>query len=284
MATFSPFQALQSARLNQTVQSSPSTLGSPRVDYRSAFTNARDYWEFARETISAARAGSPDAEFYLWKAIEYCSHTNRQYVELDGKPLTIDESLQLAVKRNQNTDAVQAIYDRCHQFQDDDAGEFGDAAVWLVAAAKAGQPSALVADAERRLAEARDPSDKQDTPPSARENEDPHEFLKRAVATNDPEAIFTIGWYERLMPHMKSSWDGPRSVDALAWMYVGCRHGFDCSATAEWVTMSCVDCQHAESTDALIESIAGQDWPEVQQRALEISNALDAKKWEDLGW
>ena len=203
--------------------------------------------------------------------MQYCTRVSKMYFEASGEPLTVDDGLRNAVTLGRNVEAVQAAYDRCHQFQERDPAELGDANGWLTAATAAGQPSALVMAAERQT---QNPEIDTGSP----------DLLKQAIATLDPEALFMIGWYERLMPNMKSSWSGPRSVDALAWMYIGCRRGFDCSANADWVAVSCTGCQHAESTDALIESISGEEWPEVQQRVLEISAALESGRVDEVGF
>jgi hypothetical protein len=72
----------------------------------------------------------------------------------------------------------------------------------------------------------------------------------------------------------------------MAWLLVACQRGYDCSSKSEWLMMSCTYTQqcasYANPTD-FVRDAAGDDWPDVQQRAREIADSIDAGRWNELG-
>ena len=102
--------------------------------------------------------------------------------------------------------------------------------------------------------------------------------MRTAVQSRDPEALFTIGWAQGFLNQSSSD----KIVNRLAWIYVACERGYDCSSNADWVVLGCSGCD-AGSPDNLMMTIAGGNWPNVQQRAQEINAKLDAGQWSELG-
>ena len=52
------------------VGSATNTSGA--IDYKKAFTEAHNYWDYAHRVLPAAKAGNPDAQFYLSRVLERC--------------------------------------------------------------------------------------------------------------------------------------------------------------------------------------------------------------------
>jgi hypothetical protein len=111
---------------------------------------------------------------------------------------------------------------------------------------------------------------------------DPRQLLSAAVKSRDPEVLFTIGEAQGLLYPANSDTNAAR----YAWWLVACQRGFDCSAGGDWVKNTCAgdpQCASANSPSDLVRSLAGDEWPDVQQRAQEISAKLDAGQWDELG-
>jgi len=258
------------------------------VDYKKSLAGANDYWAYAHQVLPAGKAGNADAQFYLSRALERCDEDNRLYFQRRGQRLTLDEGLQYAVKRHLSIEVAQSVYEKCHQFQENDSAEFGSAADWLAKATAAGQPLAetttasklLVQEMQQNFPRAGDVPNP-NTSPKIENASDPRSLFRSAVVSKDPEVLFVIGDSQGLLDPASSDSNTRR----FAWWLVACQRGFGCSENAEWVKKSCGDdagCRSASSPSDRVRSLAGDQWPEVQQRAQEISAALDADQWDKL--
>lgn len=270
----------------------PNEVGPPAAaSYKAALQNTRDYWEYARRILPAAKAGDRDAQFYLSRVMERCQSDSRMFLQQQGRPLTEEESLQLAATRNLPIDLAQQAYERCHSFQENGTGELGNATEWLGRATLAGQPVAQVTTATRillrrstdRLAKAAGvaPAAVIAVSPDTA-GMDPQELLREAVESDDPEVLFQIGAADALL---HPSIGGDDNTERYAWWLVACERGLDCSPSADWVKNVCyLDPQCASiGPSEIVEYLAGADWPKVQQRAEELKTKLDAGQWDDLG-
>jgi hypothetical protein len=265
------------------------TNASSAFDYKKAFAEAHSYWDYAHRVLPAAKAGNADAQFYLSRVLERCGEDNKMYFQRRGQKIGLDEGLQYAVKRHLSIEVAQAVYDKCHEFQENDSAQLGSPADWLAKATAAGQPLAetttasklLVQEMQQNFARAGGVPNPNANPRIENES-DPRALFRSALGSRDPEVLFVIGDFQGLLD--------PASVDAstrrLAWWLVACQRGFDCSDDADWVKNSCGDdagCRSASSPSDRVRTLAGNQWPDVQQRAQAISAALDAGQWDELG-
>jgi hypothetical protein len=262
---------------------------SVSIVYKKAFAEAHNYWDYVHLVLPAAKAGNPDAQFYLSRVLERCDEDNRMYFQHRGQRVGLDEGLQYAVKRHLSIEVAQSVYDKCHEFQENDLAELGSAADWLAKATAAGQPLAetttaaklLLQEMQQNLARAGGVPNP-NTSPGIESGADPRALFRSALVSKDPEVLFVIGEFQGLLD--------PASIDSnarrFAWWLVACQRGFDCSENADWVKNSCGDnagCLSASGPTDRVRSLAGDQWPDVQQRAKEISANLDAGQWDNLG-
>lgn len=262
---------------------------SASTDYRQRFAKANNYWKFAHEILPAAKMNDPDAQFYLSRVLEGCAQDNKMYFEHKGEKLALDQGLQYASRRHLSVDTAQSVFDRCHEFQENDSTALGVAEDWLAKATQAGQPLAeattaskmLMRELQENLAKAGGVANPNPVSPIGN-GVDPRELLRAAVESRDPEVLFSIGEVQEMLD--------PTNTDAsstrLAWWLVACQRGLDCSSNADWVKKSCGDdpqCASADSSGDLVRTLAGDKWPSVQQRASDISNKLNAGQWGELG-
>jgi hypothetical protein len=260
----------------------------PAVDYKKLYDAAQNYWDVAHAALPAAKAGNAEAQFYLSRVIEQCEIDNKMFFRRRGQTLSLDEGLQLAANRNVSVALAQTIFERCHQFLTSDATELGSSSEWLAKATRAGQPLAEATTASKILLQtmmqnfARDGGvPNQDPKPELESGADPRTLFYQAVKSKDAEVMFMIGEAQGLLYPSRSDTD----VTRFAWWLVACQRGFDCTADGRFVKQACAefpDCQSAAGPTDLVRSASQDKWPEVQQRALEISTMLDAGQWDEL--
>jgi hypothetical protein len=262
----------------------------PPLDYRRKLADSSNYWDLAHEILPSAKAGDRDAQFFLSRVLERCAMDNKMFFRRRGQTLTLDAALQWAAERKLSIDVVQSTYDHCHEFLEGDASKFGDPTEWLAGATDAGQPLAQATTASKLLmknsmvlgAASAGVATEQLSLPQVKSEADPRDLLRAAVASRDPEVLFTIGELQGLLNPANMN----DTTDQYAWWLVACQRGFDCSANGEWMR-NCAnldaDCASAGGPSEAVQRFAGDQWPEVQQRASEISEKLDAGRWSDLG-
>lgn len=262
------------------------------INYRQSWRKSRNDWEYAHQLLPDARAGNPDAQYYLSAIIVNCDTIMDLYFSEQGKPLTLDEGLLKAAKVSQvhHVDQVpqaQEGFDRCHEFREHDAADLGSADDWLNKATLAGQPIAQATTAQRRLFQdfmkaAVSAGTVQATQLTAAlpigGTIDPRELLRSAVKSLDPQVLETIGQVQYLLD--PSSPDS--NVEHFAWAYVACQRGLNCSPTSHWA-QDCPSNCNVSSPAGVMMGWSGSDWPAVQQRAHEINARLDAGQWDELG-
>ncbi|HTV94780.1 MAG TPA: hypothetical protein VME42_02230 [Steroidobacteraceae bacterium] len=285
----SPNHVGQTTEVRVAAANSVSTRGPSSIRYKTAFAESNNYWAYAHEILPAAKAGDPDAQFYLSRLLEKCDQDNKMFFQHKGQKLTLDEGLQFAVQRHLSMASAQSVFEKCHEFQENDPAELGSAAAWLAKATDAGQPLAQATTASKILMQElmQRFSQASGAPnPNASDviesNTDPRELLRLAVESKDPEVFFSIGDVQTLLDPTNTD----ASTNRLAWWLVACERGLDCSANADWVKNTCASdpqCASVDSPRDFVRTLAQDSWPDVEQRAREISAKLDAGKWDELG-
>ena len=80
------------------------------INYSVSLASSRDYWNYALAILPAANAGNADAQFYLWKVIDFCGQPYNKWFEDASKPgrlMTLDGAMQEAASQNAALDIVQ---------------------------------------------------------------------------------------------------------------------------------------------------------------------------------
>jgi hypothetical protein len=267
---------------NENAQSRPD-------DFRTLFQQSTNYWKLAQKILSAANSGNADAQVYLSKTLTYCSELNKFYFQHRGTRLSLDEGLQYAAKRNLPYDIAQKVYERCHDFNDNDTASLGDPAEWLARATSARQPLAQALTASAILMQNSTEQLKKASGVANPDNAhfvagdaDPFALLRDAVRSRDPEVLFNIGEAQAL----RHSANADGNTVRYAWWLVACERGFDCSANADWVKTSCGgtnECASAQDPTDLVRNLAGENWPAVQRLAADLNAKMEGGQWDELG-
>ena len=108
---------------------------------------------------------------------------------------------------------------------------------------------------------------------------DPRDLIRMAVESKDPEVLYVISSLQLLL-HPESSADR-RNLDSLAWLYVACQRGFDCSSYGDPVHLPCAaSSANCAPVPARLMGWANNNWAPVQDRVQDISAELDAGQWD----
>jgi hypothetical protein len=256
--------------------------------YKALFNHSKNYWQLAHELLAAAKAGEPDAQYYLWKAINFCAENNQDYLEQDGKALTLKEALQESNNLTPTQGYVKSVFERCHEFHEKDASDVGSASDWLARATAAGQPAAQAVTAQKFMlqetmqgyAKAGAAPIPITSGPQIDKETNPGELMRAAAQSLDPDALYAIGWAQS---YGNQGTNEEKQVNILAWTYMACQRGLDCSPNADWIVRFCKTCD-APTPDLMMETLSGSNWYAVQQRAQDINAKLEAGQWGDLGF
>lgn len=268
----------------------PGEIGNAPITKSAAVSPAkpRDDWELANRLLRAAKAGDRDAQYRLSTVIDWCNTILDYYFTKDGTPLTLDEGLEKAPNASQKRQAGEE-FPHCHRFQEHNVAlELGSAEYWLERATQGGQPLAQAVTARKMLEQdARNnavplvsnlkgmsitiPSG---APPDRRAVD----LLHAAVKSLDPKVLEIIGDEQTELHGSRMG----ETVDRVAWIYVACQRGLDCSATSQWA-VNCEPKCDVSTPEGIMKYWSFGEWPAVQQRAKDISAKLDAGKWDELG-
>lgn len=247
-------------------------------DYRAQMRNADDYWDFAQGIVGAARDGDGAAQYYLWRALAYCDALYDWYFidHLPGGAIrhrTIDEALQYtATRRAFTADDVRKIQGRCQRLRSEPQIPFGKANDWMEAAIAARYPEAQVMATFRKALESR----QQPTPEAGRSmSEEARRMALDALRTRDPAVIAGLSDVAGIL--------GPNNAEtrnkAWVWRLAACQRETNCDAIADWMRVFCnmdTQCQPYETATDIIRRTTGNDYDEIERRARELNEKIDA--------
>jgi hypothetical protein len=248
---------------------------APPEDYAAQLLAASDYLEFGRSLLPAARSGDHAAQFYIFRALEYCTMEYRAYFGRGPVWRTLDDAMQLATTRwPYDSELVRTVYSRCHTLVETGATEFGEREEWLRMASDGGYPLAQVTHAQNQW-RAKSGADDEATLAARRR------LAGQALRSRDPAVVSAIADVILVPEGQGYEWD------FLAWRLAACQRGFDCSRQSDFVKWTCyadTNCQPYETATDLIRRVTGNDFPDVEARARWINEKLDAGDWEALGF
>jgi hypothetical protein len=256
-------------------------------NYRQELREAEDLLPFAEKLHALAAKGDAAAQYWLSKTLARCGQDYRAaFTELTPKgeqPLSLEEALQ----RNPSQTAGQAASLRKHHRQcaqlvaANPINRFGLAGDWLQAASNNGYPLAQVETASGRALNAARHGGCAGRQTSC---EEARTSALNAVRSSDPEVLVKAGQ----MVHLLNAEGGnptARTLEGYAWTLAGCNRGADCSQEQDWVRAWCTttpNCYPDESGVDFIRRATGTSFAEVERRAQEISQLIDAKQWDEL--
>ena len=268
----------------------PHTPAEP-LDYRRAFRGASDYFALAQTLLPAAKAGDREAQYYLWKTDHTC-HTGHQWlIAPKGQLVSLDDALASAASNfpQLSRDEVRLFYQHCSRFYSQDAATLGNPAEWLERATEAGEPRAEAETAAERLEQERlklvsragGATDPATLLPPIGGGVDPRDLLRMAVQTGTPEVLSEMGTLQAWLNPTTAR--AERLMNYLAWTYLACQQGLDCSDLGEPIALPCAATGPCTSVPTRLMQMAQYNWAPVAERAQQIQTAINAGAWDQLG-
>lgn len=261
---------------------------TPPADFATLFQNAGDYRRFIERALPAAKGGDAEAQNYVAAALRYCDETYRLYFKRRDKVLSVDEALAIWTSRSdyQQVERLKVAAARCGDVYGRSDPAWGSADEWLARAALAGQPVALF----RRGIQIWLEMDTNRAPTFSKPDGSPYTLdearamVRAAARSAHPEVLFELGDMRLLL---KPDVDADGNQDSMAWRYVACLRGLDCRAESEWHRQFCTfdpDCRPDEpGMDYLRRMALQQGIYDLEARAFQISEKIDARDWAALG-
>jgi len=265
-----------------TVRIDPQRPDQPdSADVRAQFRASNDYWEFAERVHEAAKRGDGAAQYYLSVALESCQHEYSAFfyeggISANPRIRTLDEAQQLtATERGSlyTPEDVRDIQNRCQRIMNAKPRPFGKANEWLFAAVKSGYPLAQVRAATMTAVNSIDVAN----PEARRAGQDEARALAfDALRTKDPEVVWELS---STAAFLTGNHPGEVHKRQWTWRLAACLRATDCSSMTEWRRLMCeVDsqCHRDDTVMDVIRRGAGNDFIEIERRARELNEKIDA--------
>lgn len=253
---------------------------TPRpVDFRARLHAAGDYLEFAQQTLPAARAGDAAAQFYLSKALAYCESLYEWYFierSPDGRRRhrTLDEAQQItAVRPYFTADDVRDIQARCQRLRSQDDGTFGASNEWFDAALAQDFPLAQAHSAYMLAIQSTQSGDAAKTRMA---RDQARRLAFESLREGEVAAMLQVA---EVGAYLAGEGYSQSSVQRWGWLLAATLRAAPSVEVQEWVQMACridTQCQPYETPADVIRRKAGNHLDEVERRAREINEKLDA--------
>jgi hypothetical protein len=283
-----------------TVAATPVPMMAAQRSYAADFRTTENLLEFAREMHALAGAGDTVAMYYLYAAHARCGTWYSIYfTDQDNRELTLDEALEREASATLgDPDEDRSLHRQCRHWKESPRADFNDVDTWLEKSANAGYPPAQAYWASHLLTHRGNHEN-----PSAQERVRARELTLAALQSRDPDAYYEAMLnLQRFLPRadveVRRSKDGDDDdidfveseagrIERQAWYYAACFRGVDCGPTSRLVRVRCSHdpaCQPYEDGFDLLRrgphaNLAG----EIERRARELSDLIDAGRWSDLG-
>ncbi len=259
----------------------PGATPSPAapIGYSQRFSEATDYLAFVRSIHEDAKRGDLDAQYYLFRALDFCHGHFRVYFGLPGKGRTYDEGLRWAARHRPALDVEEArrVYEQCRSLEEFHKNEFGEREQWLQKAALGGQPRAQMVLAGKLLVGSSELPEAE----AERSRQDARDLVRDALRTKDPEVLLAAGDLVHLRKGVV-----PDDSDMSAWWLAACIRGLDCGPHGERTRQICrfdANCQPYESMIDMMRRNSA-DFMTLEAKAHEINRLIDAGDWAALGF
>ncbi len=253
-------------------------------DWKTQLYESDDFWAFAERAIGPAKSGDGDARYWLAIALNECEYVYSIYFfeTQPGKPprhRTLDESKQRFVQKSfYKDDDIELLEKRCSQLSQARNAPFGHGNDWMAAALAVDNPLAQAnAAAEKALIARSDP----DKARATEAGTEARRLIVEAVRSRNPEAILRAG--DAAADFAVNSPDEERRR-RLSWTLAACLRTPDCAALSLWRKYRCnwdSQCQPYETPRDIIRRDAGSDFDEVEKRARELNEKIDAGTLEE---
>jgi hypothetical protein len=247
-----------------------------------------DYLAFAAKAREAAVRGDAAAKWYLGLAINECTFIfDRVFLKdsPDGSVgyRSIDEARDFIATNMvwpliSTDEELTLLMKRCQGLSEAPPGSFGYGTDWTMDAAESGFPLAQAMAAQTKAQMAR-----YDGSESTRvfTRAEARDLAIEALRTKDPEVILEIG---EVAAALAGTSEAEVNKRRLPWLLAACLRSPDCDSLSEPMKLRCKFdplCQPYETPLDILRRDAGNDFDEVERRARELNEKIDAGMIEE---
>jgi hypothetical protein len=253
------------------------------LDYQARMRAAEDYWDFAQSLYARAQQGDAAAQYYLSSALSYCESLYDWYFivhQANGavRHRTLDEAQQFTATRPVFTpEDVRDIQKHCQRLRSAEQPPFGSSSEWLDAAIAANYPRAQASAALGKALQGRS----RDGEISRAARDEARRLAFDSLRTRDPNVMAELG-------DVAANLAGDDAAEARKqqwmWPLAACQREPDCKSMSEWMRLFCnvdTQCQPFETPVDVIRRQAGNDFDEIERRARELNEKIDAGTLEE---
>lgn len=250
--------------------------------------NSDDYWTFAENAHKAAKGGDAAAQWYLGVAIDECRFVYELYFlkdQPDGSVYqrTVDEAREFVMTKMvwppvTSDQELTLLKKRCERMSEGAPMPFGYGTDWTLEAAEGGFPLALATAAKIKAEGALYDNDEAS---QAAAQAEARALVIEALRTRDPEVIQEIA-------DVAVALTGKNEAEAnklrLPWLLAACLRSPNCESLGEQMKLRCKfdpQCQPYETPLDILRRVAGNDFDEVERRARELNEKIDAGTIEE---
>jgi hypothetical protein len=249
---------------------------------------SRNYLEFAQSILPAARDGDAAAQFYLSQTLGYCESLYEWYFiersrEGRVRHRTLDEAQQIsAVRPFFSAEDIRVIQARCQRMRSLEDAPFGASSGWFDASLAQRFPLAQAQAASNLALQGLQRGD----PQKGRiAREEARRLAFEALSTPEPAVLLGVAGVGAALAGEDTAEASRRS---LSWILAASMRDENSADLHEWMRSTCradTQCQPYETPADVILRRAGNDRDEVERRARELSEKLDAGTLEpaDIG-
>ena len=272
---------ITAARTNVEVEAS---TAASAPDWRKRLQDSDDYWAFAESAIGPARSGDGDARYWLSLALNECVYVYSIYFfeTLPDKPprqLTVDEARQSVAQPSfYKPDDMDLLEKRCSRLSQSQGAPFGNGYDWMAAALAVDNPLAQANSAAEKALASRYI---QDTEEAREARWEARRLIVDALRTRDPDVFLLVGNVAASLA-LDDEAEGKRRH--LSWTLAACLRTPNCEGLSLWQKYRCnwdSQCQPYETPRDIIQRDAGSDFDEVERRARELNEKIDAGAFDE---
>jgi hypothetical protein len=262
----------------------PASAGPAPADIRSRFNESNDYLAFAASVHEAAQQGDGAAQYYLHRALNYCESTYGYFfiVHLprgEVRHRTLEEAQQLTANNPLFTlDDVRDMQGRCEKLMSVTPPPYGTSQEWLDAGAWSNYPLSIVTIAARKSIETLQSSSAEERRVGGSRI---RQIVIQALGSKDPEVIVRVG---DVAANLAGKDRRAAAKQQWIWAMAACGGDEACPALKESIQYLCradPQCQPFETPVDIIRRHSGNDFDEIERRARELRDKIDAGTIEE---
>jgi hypothetical protein len=246
-------------------------------DYGVQYRHSSDLLAFIEALAPAAADGNVEALYYLAAASRRCTREYSTLFGPPGKEKGLEEAMEPGSWAKYYEHVARRMHAQCARFKPAADNAFTEWENLMQAAAEAGSGPAkavLAFELQQGMNRLSDPAAREAQKTSIRT------LAKEAIRTKDPQVLFQLASVETITGN-----SGTPADVASIWMLAACQRGLACGTDTEHFEFFCrwdPACQPTETLVDLFRRREGANFDEVQRRANELSEKLDADRFDEI--